>query len=51
MSLLRQRAIVRRAVESLRDLRPADARAWFWRAINWDSEPLLKVPCSQAYAG
>ena len=44
MSLLRQRAIVRSAVSSLSDPRPAEARAWFWSEISCDSEVELNVP-------
>ena len=47
MSLLRQRAIVRSAVSSLRVRRPPDARAWFCSVISCDSDPELMVFSSQ----
>src|SRR6476660_8536782 len=48
MSFARQRATTRRSVSSLRDLRPADARAWFCIAIKDDSDAELNSPALQA---
>src|SRR5258706_3804430 len=50
MSLLRERAIAVSLASTLRDLRPAAARAWLVRLTSVDSEPELKLFASQASA-
>src|SRR5689334_9300180 len=48
MSLLRQRAIEVSVESTLRERRPADARAWFVRLTSCDSEAELKLLASHA---